>query len=99
MNAQGTLADYQRASELQTKARDLVVNLPGAMTWIDQSDRFWYTRSVKGGTEFLLVDAASGVRKPAFDHDRLAAAISKVMEHPYTGLALPFAPARGGRAG
>ena len=36
---QGTLADYQRAQELQAKARDLVVNSPGATSWIRMSRR------------------------------------------------------------
>jgi hypothetical protein len=99
LSAQGTLADYQRAQGLQAKARGLVVNTPGAINWIADSDRFWYSRPVKGGTEFMLVDAAAGVKKPAFDHDKLAVAISSVAGHQYTGLALPFAPAPGGRGG
>jgi dipeptidyl aminopeptidase/acylaminoacyl peptidase len=97
--AQGTLADYQRAQGLQAKARGLVVNMPGAATWIEDSDHFWYPRTVKGGTEFILVDAASGSKKLAFDHDKLAAAISSASGGKYTGLTLPFAPAQGGRGG
>ncbi len=92
--AQGTLADYERAHQLQAKSVDLVVNAPGAATWIEKSHRFWYPKSVKGGTEFVLVDADAGTRKAAFDQDKLAAAISKVLGHPYTGLRLPFAPQR-----
>ena len=91
--AQGTLADYQRAQALQAKARGLVVNAPGAITWIGDSDHFWYPRSVKGGTEFVLVDANAASKKLAFDHDKLAEAISKATGHHYTGLALPFVPA------
>ena len=97
--AQGTLADYQRAQDLRTKARGLVVNEPGAATWIGHSDHFWYPRTVKGGTEFVLVDAVAGTKKPAFDHDKLASAISAATGHSYTGLTLPFAPQLGGRGG
>ncbi len=96
---QGTLADYERAQGLQTKALGLVVNTPGAVTWIGDSDHFWYSRSVKGGTEFVLGDASAGSKKLAFDHDKLAAAISTATDHKYTGLTLPFAPAPGGRGG
>ncbi len=99
LSAQGTLADYQRAQGLQAKARGLVVNTPGAINWIGDSDRFWYSRQVKGGAEFMLVDAAASVKKLAFDHDRLAAAISVAAGHPYTGLALPFASDPNGRGG
>src|SRR5438445_1500645 len=76
--AQGTLADFERAQGIQAKGRGLVVHVPGTPTWIGKTDHFWYTRSVKGGTEFLLADAAAGTKKPAFDHERLAAGISKV---------------------
>jgi hypothetical protein len=99
LRAQGTLADYQRAQELQAKARGLVVGMPGAIAWIGESDHFWYPRSVKGGTEFVIVDAVAGVKKTAFDHDKLAAAISAVTGHQYTAFALPFAPPQGGRGG
>src|SRR5512146_258323 len=87
---QGTLADYQRAQGLQEQARGLVVNSPGAITWIGKSDHFWYPRPVKGGTEFIIVDAAAGTKKPAFDHEKLAEAISAVAGRKYTALALPF---------
>ncbi len=96
-SAQGTLADYQRGHALQAKARDLVVNLPGTPNWVGDTNRFWYTRSVKGGTEFMLVDASSASKAPAFDHQKLAEAINSVSGGHYTALALPFAPATGGR--
>jgi dienelactone hydrolase len=96
---QGTLADYRRAQGLQSKVRDLVVNTPGAVTWIGDSDHFWYSRTVKGGTEFVLVDVGAGSKKPAFDHDKLAASITAVVGQKYTGLDLPFAPVAGGRVG
>ncbi len=89
---QGTLADYQRAHGLQAKARGLVVNVPGPINWIGDSDHFWYPRTVKGGTEFVLVDATVPSKKPAFDHEKLAEAISTATGHKYTALALPFAP-------
>ncbi len=97
--SQGTLADYQRAQGLQSKARGLVVNAPGAANWIGDSHRFWYSKSVKGGTEFVLAEAATGTKKPAFDHDKLAAAISAASGGRYTGLTLPFAPVLSGRGG
>ncbi len=91
---QGTLADYQRAHALRERVLDLVVNTPGPVSWIGDSHSFWYLKSVKGGTEFVLVDADAGTKKPAFDQDKLAAAISSATGHAYTGLKLPFAPTR-----
>jgi dienelactone hydrolase len=96
-HAQGTLADYERAQKLPSATRGLVVNMAGAPNWIDGSNRFWYTRSVKGGTEFMLVDASASSKKLAFDHEKLAAAINSASGGHYTALALPFAPATGGR--
>jgi hypothetical protein len=97
--AQGTLADYQRGQALAEKSRGLVVNVPGQATWIGESDHFWYARTVKGGTEFVLVDGAAGTKKAAFDHEKLAAAISSATGKTYTALILPFAPPTGGRGG
>jgi len=98
--AQGTLADYQRGQGLAAKARGLVVDTPGAAAWIGDSGHFWYTRGVKGGTEFVMVDAAAATKKPAFDHEKLAAAINAATGGHFTALALPFAPVagRGGAA-
>jgi dienelactone hydrolase len=97
--AQGTLADYQRGESLREKSQGLVVNTPGPANWIGETQHFWYTRTVKGGTEFMLVDAESGTKRQAFDQEKLAVAISVVAGHKYTSLALPFAPPVGGGGG
>lgn len=95
LHAQGTLEDYQRAHDLQKKAHDLVVNTPGATLWIGDSDRFWYSRPVLGGTEYMLVNAETGTKKHAFDQAKLAAAVSKATGHPYSALTLPFLQDKG----
>ena len=92
---QGTFADYERAHSLQEKARHLVVNTPGPVTWIGNTDNFWYPKTVKGGTEFVLGQADAGTQRPAFDQEKLATAISKATGHTYTALNLPFAPTQG----
>ncbi len=97
--AQGTLADYQRGQSLRTKSQGLVLDMAGTPTWIAGGDHFWYSKSVKEGTEFVLVDAAAGTKKPAFDHAKLAAAISTASGGHYTAYKLPFAAAAGGRGG
>jgi len=46
--------------------------------WFHQNSRFWYRNELPGGTrEFILVDAERGTREPAFDHQKLAHALSK----------------------
>jgi dipeptidyl aminopeptidase/acylaminoacyl peptidase len=96
--AQGTLADYQRAQGLQAKARGLVVDSPGTAAWIGDSGQFWYARSAKGGSQYVMVDAASGSKKLAFDNEKLAIAINAASGGHYTAANLPFAAA-GGRGG
>jgi dipeptidyl aminopeptidase/acylaminoacyl peptidase len=90
LHAQGTLADYQRGHDLQAKVRDLVVKIPGPAHWIGDSHHFWYAHSVKGGAEYLLVDADAGAKKIAFDHEKLSDAISKATGQKYTAQTLPF---------
>ncbi len=56
----------------------LVFKMRIAPHWFDQDNRFWYRNDLPGGArEFILVDAEHGTRAPAFDHQRLAAALSK----------------------
>ena len=84
--AQGTLPDYQRFLTLTDKLRSLTPGIVGELHWIEKSERLWYTRSTASGTEYLVADAR-GAKQPAFDHQRLAKALS---EH----LGLPVNPAR-----
>ncbi len=88
--AQGTAADYERANGLRAKYEGLTTNVPGPATWVDKTSRFWYRRSVKGGSEFMLVDAETREKRPAFDHQKLAAALSAATGKTYTAVTLPF---------
>jgi hypothetical protein len=89
--AQGTVADYQRAMGMREKYLESAPNVPEAATWIEKSARFWYRRSVKGGNEFVLVDADTLQKRPAFDHEKLAAALTTALrpEKAFTGVTLP----------
>ncbi len=92
--AQGTLADYERARSLQEKFQGLAVNVPGPAHWITGTNNFWYRKSVRGGSEFIMVDADTQAKKPAFDHEKLAAALSRASGTTYTALKLPFTEER-----
>ena len=87
---QGTRADYERANKLRDKFQGLAVNVPERASWIGTTSRFWYRKSVKGGNEFVLVDAETLTKKPAFDHAKLAASLSAAAGEKYTPLTLPF---------
>jgi dipeptidyl aminopeptidase/acylaminoacyl peptidase len=59
--------------------------------WFGNNTRFWYRNDLRGGTrEFVTVDVERGRREPAFDHARLAAALSKAAGADYKPDRLPF---------
>ncbi|MGA2261307.1 MAG: DPP IV N-terminal domain-containing protein, partial [Acidobacteriota bacterium] len=88
--SQGTLADYERARTLRDHTQGLVYDSPERATWIEKSHRFWYRKSVKGGNVFMTVDADTLTKQPAFDHERLAAALSTASGQKHAGITLPF---------
>jgi dipeptidyl aminopeptidase/acylaminoacyl peptidase len=88
--AQGTQADYERALGLRKRYESLVGNAAEAQHWIGRTHRLWYRRSVKGGHDFILVDADTRAKQPAFDHQRLADALGSATGKHYTPLELPF---------
>ena len=89
--AQGTAADYARARALKDRYEKAAGIVAEPASWIEKTSRFWYRRGVPGGTEFIVVDAATTRQQPAFDHARLAAALSVATGRSFTALALPFA--------
>jgi hypothetical protein len=59
--------------------------------WLADNVRFWYRNDLSGKTkEFILVNAERGTRTPAFDHARLAAALSQTTSKEYQADQLPF---------
>src|SRR5436190_101445 len=88
--AQGTVADYARAIALRDRYQGLAVNVPEQVQWIRNTNRFWYRKSVPGGNAFVLVDADTQTKTPAFDHAKLADALSTAMSGKYTAVTLPF---------
>ncbi|HYN07973.1 MAG TPA: DPP IV N-terminal domain-containing protein [Vicinamibacterales bacterium] len=87
---QDVKAAYDRAESLGRRVGGLALNVPENPTWIENSTKVWYRKSVKGGNEFVLVDAAAKTKAPAFDHAKLAAAISAATNQKYTAVELPF---------
>src|ERR1700730_6341414 len=84
-----TAADYARAEKFMTyNTTPLVLHAAVRPTWV--GERFWYRNTIVEGSEFILVDAASGTRAPAFDHAKLAAALSTAAAAKYDAGHLPF---------
>src|SRR5262245_50152388 len=83
--AQGTAADYERA-----KYEALPVNVPGPANWSEKTSRFWYRRTVRDGSQFVVFDAETKDKRPAFDHQKIADALSAATGNKYTAIKLPF---------
>ena len=87
-----TAADYDRARGLQARYRGLAIDAIESPTWSGNS-RLLYRKSVAGGNTFMLVDVSNRqapVKRPAFDHDRLASGLNSAAGRQYTAVTLPF---------
>ena len=88
--AQGTAADYQRAESVRRRLDGLVIDAVDTAAWIGSSNRFWYRKSITGGSTFMLVDAATQQKTPAFDHAAIASSLSSSIGRAIDARNLPF---------
>ena len=85
-----TAADYQQAEKFMGyNTNPLVFRSAVRPTWLPD-ERFWYRNTIAEGSEFILVDPRNGSRGPAFDHARLARALSVASGTTYGASDLPF---------
>ncbi|GAB3635894.1 S9 family peptidase [Hymenobacter arcticus] len=85
-----TAQDYARAERFMGyNTQALVDHSAGPPTWLP-GNRFWYRVLTAQGSEFVLVDPARKTRTPAFDHAKLAAALSTASGKAYAANKLPF---------
>ena len=79
-----TTANYQAAARFSPKKLDkMVFSLNVDPHWLRKSNRFWYMYENTEGKRWWIVDPVKGEKKPLFDNDRLAAAISLVVKDPF----------------
>jgi dipeptidyl-peptidase-4 len=84
-----TADDYKQAEKFMTyNTRPLVFHEVRGK-WMPE-DRYLFRDSGPEGSEFVILDAAHGSRQPAFDHARLAAALSAAAGETYSAALLPF---------
>jgi len=78
--ADGTRSDYRRAERLLGwNLKEKVHRMEVEPHWTG-GDSFWYRLDVETGHRFFFVDPAERVRRPAFDHERLAEALVRAVE-------------------
>ena len=85
-----TAADYARAEKMMGYNTTPLVFRSGVRPTWSPDERFWYRITTSEGIEFVLVDPGKGTRAPAFDHARLAAALSAAAGTTYDAHHLPF---------
>ncbi len=75
-----TMADYAQAEKFMNyNVNPLVFHGVEHPEWISSNgseDRFWYRDLGPEGMTYMLVDATTGTKGPAFDHAKLAAALT-----------------------
>jgi hypothetical protein len=82
---------YARADGLFRSTRGRLFKASLTAHWFAGNTRFWYRNDTRGGTrDFVLVDAEKGTRRPAFDHRKLADALSKAAGKAFAPDRLPF---------
>ncbi len=75
--AQGTRSDYARAKGLRKLTENKVFHARVRPHWLEGNSTFWYrVQTAADRHEFILVDARKATRNPAFDHARLAEALT-----------------------
>jgi dipeptidyl-peptidase-4 len=84
-----TAEDYKRAERFMAyNTRPLVFHEVRGK-WLPE-DRFVFRDAGPEGSEFVVFDAAHGTRQPAFDHAKIAAALSAAAGASYNAAHLPF---------
>ncbi len=91
-----TAADYARAEKFMGYNTTPLVFGTVRATWLPAGatgqggERFWYRRTDAAGNQFVLVEAATGKREPAFDHAKVAAALATAAGRTFDAAKLPF---------
>jgi dipeptidyl-peptidase 4 len=84
------VAAYERAARRLGSAVDSLVFRAEVQPNWSSPERFWYRVRTPQGHEFFAVDAARGTRELAFDHARMARALSDVAGVHYSPWSLPL---------
>jgi dipeptidyl aminopeptidase/acylaminoacyl peptidase len=86
-----TLDDYARAERFLAANTTALVSgtIASAPEWLPDG-RVWYRATTTAGAEFILVDPARRTRAAAFDHTRLASALSVATGGRIDAARLPF---------
>lgn len=75
--------DYAAAGRLvEANLSALIRNADITPNWlgdVGDTGRFWYQQQTAHGSQFVVIDASTGSRQPAFDHAAVAAALNAAL--------------------
>ncbi len=79
-------ANFELANKYTTeKLRTYVHDQSLRPQWLEKSDKFWYRFKTTSGVGYYLVDPEKKLKKPMFDHMRLAAELIQKTGKPFNG--------------
>jgi dipeptidyl aminopeptidase/acylaminoacyl peptidase len=85
-----TAKDYERAEKFMSYNTEAFIDAGTVRpNWLP-NDQFWYLSTTSKKSEFILVDPAKKTRAAAFDHQKLADALSTASGTKYEASKLPF---------
>ncbi|HXJ94450.1 MAG TPA: DPP IV N-terminal domain-containing protein [Terriglobia bacterium] len=84
-----TVDDYARAEKFMGYNTNPLVGHAGRPEWTSD-ERLWYYDTDATGARFVMFDPVTLARTPAFDHVKLAAALSAASGHTYEANKLPL---------
>ena len=73
-----------------TALRSVVFGTSVQPRWIGKTDSLWYNWKSKSGSQFTLVVPTSTTKKPLFNHEKLAVALTMTARKPVEANNLPF---------
>ena len=84
-------ANYDLAARFSPKKLDkMIFSLSVDPHWLKQSNKFWYTYETSEGKQWMIVDPTKNEKKPMFDKEQLAAALTKIIKDPFDAQHLPI---------
>ena len=83
--------NYELAAQFsQKKIAQMVKSTAITPNWFEKSDRFWYQWDTPDGTQYYIVNAATGTKQPVFDMDKLAMELTSITKDPFDAQHIPI---------
>lgn len=83
--------NYELAAQFsQSKIAQMVFSTKITPNWFRDSDKFWYAWKTPSGTQYYIVDPATGSKKSVFDMDKLAMDLTSIVRDPFDAQHIPM---------